>query len=274
MIYYPKCNLHTHSDLCDGADSPQQIVEEALRQGMEILGFSGHSYTSFDPHSCMSVEGTDRYKSEIARLKERYGDRIRILCGLEQDFYSDQPAEGHDYVIGSVHYVRKNGTYHSVDYKADQVRTFIRTDFEDDVYKYTKAYYETLAQVVEKTGCQIVGHFDLVEKFNRGGMLFSNEDYRYRRPMLDALDVLLKKDVIFEINTGVIARGHRDLPYPSPYVLRRIAEKRGRVILSSDAHKKEALTFAFSDAVQYAKSCGIGALTVPARHGWELRSIG
>ena len=274
MLFYPKCNLHTHTNLCDGADSPEEIVLEAIRQGMDTIGFSGHSFTPFDAGYCMSPEKIDVYRNEVNRLKTVYGERIRVLCGLEQDIDSPDPAEGFDYVIGSVHYVFRDGVYHPIDLSEAAMRQSVQQSFGGDIYRYTKAYYESLTQAVAKTKCQIVGHFDLVEKFNQDGKMFSTDDYRYRRPLIDALDELLRQDVIFEINTGAMSRGYRITPYPSPYVLRRIAEKRGRVVLNSDAHKKENLMFAFEDAVRYARSCGIGGLTVPTERGWEIRPIG
>ena len=270
---YPKCNLHTHTTYCDGANTPEEMVLEAIRLGMTTLGFSGHSYTSFDTCS-MTEQGTAEYRTEVARLKQKYADQIRILCGIEQDFCSPPVAEGYNYIIGSVHYLLKDGEYHSVDADVETFRKAVDEHFGGDVYKFIREYYETLAQVAEKTKCDIIGHFDLVEKFNGDGQLFDSTDYRYRRPAIDALDELLKKDRIFEINTGAIGRGYRKMPYPSPYLLRRIAEKRGRVMINSDAHKKEQLLCAFGDAIQFAHSCGVGGLTVPTEYGWEVRPLG
>ncbi len=270
MVYYPKCNLHTHTSFCDGKDTPEEIVREAIRQGLQTLGFSGHSYTAFDADYCMSPESTQAYCEEIERLKNVYGEQIRILRGIEQDLYSEEQARSFDYVIGSVHYVLRDGIYHSVDLSAEDVQRNVRESFGGDFYKYAAAYYEAVAQLPKKTNCDIIGHFDLIEKFNEGDRMFATDDYRYRRPMMDALDELLRRDVIFEINTGAMSRGYRSLPYPSPYVLRRIAEKRGRVVLSSDAHTRESLTFAFEDAVRYARSCGIGGFSVLTERGWEV----
>ena len=63
-------NYHTHSTFCDGKDTPEETVLEAIRLGCPELGFSGHSYTSFDD-CCMSPEGTERYRAEIRRLRAR-----------------------------------------------------------------------------------------------------------------------------------------------------------------------------------------------------------
>ena len=51
-----KANYHTHTTFCDGADTPEEVVKEALRLGMTHLGFSGHMDADicvFDPDKIM-----------------------------------------------------------------------------------------------------------------------------------------------------------------------------------------------------------------------------
>ena len=38
-------NLHTHTTYCDGRDTPVEMIESAIAQGFDSIGFSGHSYT-------------------------------------------------------------------------------------------------------------------------------------------------------------------------------------------------------------------------------------
>ena len=273
MLDYPKCDFHAHTCFSDGKCTPEEMVLEAIRKGLHTIGFSDHSFTPFDTQPCASPQSTTTGRLEVLRLKEKYKNQIHTLCGLEQDFYSEKPTEQYDYLIGSVHYVFKDHVYRSVDQSKEVLLKNVKEGFGGDFYRFSSAYYEEVGQIVKKTNCQIVGHFGLIEKFNEGNALFSTEDYRYRRAVIDALDELLKHDVIFEINTGAIARGHRSTPYPSPYVLRRIAEKRGAVVLNSDAHVKENIAYGFADAVRYARSCGIGGLAVWENGGWEVHPL-
>ena len=101
-----QCNLHTHTNLCDGKHTAAEMAATAADAGMRTLGFSGHSTVWFDPPCSMSREKLARYRSEITDLKAQYRDRMRILLGIEQDFFSDEAAQGFDFVIGSVHYLR------------------------------------------------------------------------------------------------------------------------------------------------------------------------
>ena len=86
---------------------------------------------------------------------------------------------------------------------------------------------------------------------------------------MEALDALLEQDVIFEINTGAIARGYRRMPYPASIFLHRIAQKRGRVTFSSDAHAKENLMFGFDQALHLARAGGLGSITLYTKNGWQ-----
>ena len=268
-----QCNLHTHTNFCDGKDTPEAIVLAAIDAGLETVGFSGHSYVHFDLDCCMTREQTAKYRREILRLREQYADRIRVLLGIEQDYYSDDPAEGFDYVIGSVHYLPAHGSYFAVDLSRGELLRAANAYYGGNMYRLLQHYYETLADVVEKTGCDMIGHFDLVSKFNADGTLFDETDPRYRIPAFEALEHLLKKNVVFEINTGAIARGYCDKPYPSVTFLRYIAERGGRVMLSSDAHDKKNLLYGFSDAVEYAREAGVKALCIVTKDGWKTVGI-
>lgn len=264
-----KSNLHTHTRFCDGAHTPEEIVLEAIGKGMNVIGFSGHAYTPVDISYCMTPQDTACYRAEIERLKVQYSDRIKILLGLEQDLYSAPPDERYDYLIGSVHYVLLDGEYCAVDHSAAYLTEAVARHCGGDVYRFAREYYRSVAQIVDKTGCDIVGHFDLVTKFNEGGAMLDEKDPRYLGPALEALDALLEKDVVFEVNTGAMSRGYRRLPYPSCILLRRIAEKRGMVTLSSDAHRKEHLLYAFKDALMLLKASGFGSVAVMTPDGWK-----
>lgn len=245
---FSKMNFHTHTKLCDGNDSLEDMVKRAIELGFSALGFSGHAYTPCEPEYSMLPENTEIYQREISRLKREYRDKIDVFCGIEMDYYSYQDTKCFDYVIGSVHYLEKDGVYYSIDGSAER---FMRTTeaFGGDVYAFIEAYYETLSDVVRKTNADIIGHFDIIEKFNEDERFFSRSHPRYIAAAEGALSELLKTDAVFEINTGAMARGYRTTPYPEHSLLKKIIDGGGRVILSSDCHDKKFLDFAFSDVL-------------------------
>lgn len=250
-----RADFHTHTTYCDGKNSPEEMIQQAISLGMKKLGFSGHSYTPFDEAPCMSPEGTERYRNEIASLREKYSGQIDILCGIEQDYYSSIPANDYDYVIGSVHYVDCNGECLHVDNTHEMFAGLIQAC--GGAYQAIDRYYSLVADVVNRTGANIIGHFDLITKLNAGNKYFDEEDERYITASNHALDALLETGAIFEINTGAVSRGYKSFPYPSLRLLKRIAEKGGRVILSSDAHDKANLMYGFPEYEEIAHSLGL-----------------
>ena len=238
-------NYHTHTVYCDGNDTPEALVLEAIRLGCPSIGFSGHSVTEFDQSYCMSREKTEEYKREVRALKEKYRGQIEILLGVEQDYYSEEPTDEYDYVIGSVHYILKDGVYLTVDWTREQQEEDVKIYYGGDFYAYAEDYYKIVADIYRKTKCDIVGHFDLITKFNQDDALFDTKDERYRNAALAAVRALLKTPAAFEINTGAIARGLRTEPYPAKFILDEIYREGGEVLITSDCHAKENLLFGF-----------------------------
>ncbi|MBQ3403440.1 MAG: histidinol-phosphatase [Synergistaceae bacterium] len=249
-------DFHLHTNFCDGKNDPESIVIEAISRGMKKLGFSGHSHTPFDAGANMSIENTAKYRAEIQRLKEKYRGQIKILCGTEQDYYSDMSTEGYDYVIGSVHYLHINGQYISTDNTPEIFADLIH-ECNDDPYDMAERYFALVSDVVNKTGADIIGHFDLITKFSEKYTFFDEDNERYIKAALSAVDALIGTGKPFEINTGAISRGWRTTPYPSRRILEHIASRGGRVILSSDAHDKRNLMYKFNECEELARSLGL-----------------
>lgn len=90
---------------------------------------------------------------------------------------------------------------------------------------------------------------------------------------MGALEKLLKRDVIFEINTGAISRGYRTSPYPAPFLLRAIREKGGRVCITSDSHSARTVLFAFDAAEALARACGFRETWVLTEQGFAPQKL-
>lgn len=253
IVLNPKgnLNLHTHTCFCDGKDEPEEMVKKAIDLGFCALGFSGHEYSVNDEEFCMSRANTLRYREEVLRLKEAYRGQIDIYLGVERDYLGEGDDYPYDYIIGSVHYaLAKDGTPVCVDKSEQDMIADVEKYFGGDYRAYVESYFQSVADVVDKTGCDILGHFDLVTKFNEGYKYFDEEADWYKAAALSALDQVLasEKKPIIEINTGAMARGYRSVPYPAAFILRELAKSDCAVILSSDCHDKEQLNFGFKKA--------------------------
>ena len=251
-----KCDYHLHTHFCDGNNTPEQIVDSAINMGMSVLGFSGHGFTDFDDSFCMSTEKTQQYFKEISALKQKYQDKIKILCGVEQDYYSGKPIADFDYVIGSVHYVKKDGVYFDVDRSRSYLEKVVAEHFDGDLFSFCEGYFDNLSKVVDATGADIIGHFDLIAKFNEGDCFFDSKNPRYVAAWQRAADKLLTTGKPFEINTGAISRGYRVTPYPNEDMLLYIAKNGGKFIMTSDSHSADNICFEFEKWYKWASDLG------------------
>ena len=249
-------DYHVHTSFCDGADDAETVVLSAIEKGVEILGFSGHSYNPFDVGYCMEKD-TSAYRAEIERLKKKYKDKIKILCGIEQDITSGTPEKVFDYVIGSVHHVVCNGENIPVDNTKELLQSGICRHFKGDVYSFCERYYEDVASLSRTVKPDIIGHFDLVTKFTEKGFLLDEENPRYVAAYTKAAEKLVLLNVPFEINTGAISRGYRSAPYPSLSQMKKIAELGGKFILTSDCHSAKTVCFEFEKWRKVARDMGL-----------------
>ncbi len=266
-----------HTTFCDGRDSAEDMVKSAIRHGFGIIGFSGHAYAPYDGDCCMTLRDTAAYLEELRSLRQRYADRIRIYAGAEQDIFGphlyldgnevrEDPERvrksPYDYVIGSVHYLKLGERYWPIDLSEQVLMEVCRDFFAGDIYALAACYYETVAEVAAQTDCDLIGHFDLISKFNEGDRLFSSTDPRYVRAWKSAADRLIPCGVPFEINTGAMSRGYRSSPYPSLPILHYLKDHGARFILSSDAHSADHIGFAFDSTEKKMEQEGIPLMEI------------
>ncbi len=261
MIQY-KQNLHTHTTYCDGSHTPEEIVKQAIEIGFDTIGFSGHATMNFGVAWDMSREDTLRYKEEVARLKEKYHDRIRVLCGLEVEMLAEYDPAGYDYLIGSSHFMKIGEEIVEFDATAQTVSGVIERYFGGDGIMYARHYYENLAELPRYGRFDIVGHFDIIAKHCESHHFFDVTSKAYQTMALESLHAVAEKMKVFEVNTGAIARGYRTLPYPAPFLLKEMKNLGCSVVLTSDCHNKNALDCHYAESLAYIQSCGFDRVGV------------
>lgn len=263
-------NLHTHSVYSDGKHTPREIVEQAISDGMKAIGISDHSYTFFDTRYCIQKEKNGEYINELRSLKAEYADKIEVLVGLELDGFSEgYNKDDFDYIIGSVHYVNFGDAYSSVDSSLELVSKGINEYCGGDSMAFAMRYFDTYAEQVCRMRPDILGHIDLVAKLG----LVDESSERYQRKAIETLcDVLSVCDVI-EMNTGAISRGYKKQPYPAEFMLNEIKQRKKGIILSSDSHSKDTLTFYFDECIELLRANGFRSVITYAENGFREMGI-
>ncbi len=268
-----RSNLHTHTTFCDGKNTPEENVQAAIRLGFTAIGFSGHAYEGPDMHWTMDPGRSMQYFSELERLKTVYSGKLQIYAGLETDPIWPSDTSLCDFVIGSSHYFKAGNTLVSADGHADTVSKAIQEHFSGNGMQMVLSYYERLVSCAESGSLDILGHFDVLTKFNRGNCLFDADSSRYRSIALDAADAISKTGVIVEVNTGGMARGYTDVPYPAPFLLKRFLANKTPVIISSDAHAAASLASLFEETEDLLREIGYREVMELTPTGFQPTSL-
>jgi len=244
------------------------MVLAALERGGGSVGFSEHSYVPFDEEYSMSLEDTPKYINEINALKAKYDGTIEIFLGIELDYFTEKTPEGLDYVLGASHHVEKDGLFITVDGPSKHLHKMAQSHFGGDYYAMAEAYFATVANLIPKTCADIVGHFDLISKNNKDGSMFDEMHPRYVKAALSAMEQVLEKQKLFEVNTGAMFRLGKPEPYPSIFLLKELQKRGGEIILSSDSHKTESMYYKFDEMVELVKFCGFTKIKKLTKDGF------
>ncbi len=250
-----KANYHTHSTWCDGKNTPEELVEGALKKGFGVLGFSSHAMLPSDPLPWpLTTAKIPLYRDAIRALAEKHKSEIKILCGVEADFVKGACSPDRavykelapDYIIGSIHFVvAPDGAWVAVDKSPHDLLCGIRDHFGGSAESFLRAYFAQQREMALSCDFDVIGHPDLCRKFNGNLHYFDESAPWYKEELEKTADAFLESGKIVEVNTGAISRGWMDDAYPSA-AFRALLRARGvPFILSSDAHVVSALDCAF-----------------------------
>ena len=264
-------NLHTHSTYCDGRDTLEQMVLKAMEKRFDILGFSGHAPVK-DPYA-MSIEDIRKYINEVLTLKEKYRDQIQIYLGIEEDTTSRMWVKTpFEFVIGSVHTMEKNGIVLPVDYNRGVLEMIFESWYGSSWADMAKDYYHSVAAMADWDEVDIIGHVDLLTKYNEDESFGSFTDPLYVKYATQAIDAFAGRKIM-EVNTGAIARGNRKTPYPYANLLSYMHEKGIQIVLNSDCHDCNYLDCYFPQALEMIRKAGYRSMMKLTPHGFEETDI-
>ena len=149
------------------------------------------------------------------------------------------------------------------------MRKCITEGFGGNPYRLVEKFFQISAESACARKPDIVGHFDLLSRYNGAGLFFDEQSSKYQGIALEAIRETMKSGAIFEINSGAIARGIKNRIYPAMFMLKEICRLGGKVVLSSDAHRAEHLDFAFPQMECLLKEAGVRTAMCLTDHGWQ-----
>lgn len=262
----PWSNLHTHTFYCDGKANPEEYIEEALKNDIAILGFSGHFPLPFSNEWAMPAQRLHTYMHQIELLKQKYKGKLDIYLGTEVDYIPSfsspvNPAvikANFDFTIGSIHYVDTffDGRPWQVDGRHLEFLQGLKDIFHYNVKEVVRRYYALTRDMINNASPDILGHLDKIKVQNWDNQFFHEADRWYHNEVVATLEIMKQKDVILEVNTRGMYRRRSLETFPSRWILEIAYDLDIPVMLASDAHHPVELSLEFRPAARMLRDIG------------------
>ena len=260
-MYTEFWDCHMHSSFSSDSTAPmEEMIRRAIRLGLRGICFTEHydpDYPETPDHLDFSPDFAS-YRSTLYALRETWGQKIRILYGVELGlqphlagtFSSLIRKEPFDFVIGSSHVMDHADPYYPVFFEGKEEKAVYRRYFETE-----------LACLQAFSGFDVYGHLDYILRYGPR----KNADFRYadHAEVLDALlTELIRRGIGLELNTGGFHYG-LEQPNPCEEILARYRKLGGEIItLGADAHAPDRIAYSFDRAKNVLLRCGFRYFTV------------
>ncbi|MBW1850251.1 MAG: histidinol-phosphatase HisJ family protein [Deltaproteobacteria bacterium] len=243
-------DYHIHTALCKHAEGNVADYKAAARMRMipEIC-FTDHipSPDGYDDAHRMEITQINCYKSMVISLKSN--EAPKVMLGIESDYYEGceaflrewLPAQGFDFVLGSVHFINDWGfdnpahrhIWDSVDVKATWLK-----------------YFELIGRLADSGLFDALSHLDLPKKFGH-----RPSDKALKEMAQPVLDRIAKAGMGIELNTSGLNKPVGEI-YPSPLIVSMALEREIPICFGSDSHVPEDVGRNFDLALKLAREAG------------------
>jgi histidinol-phosphatase (PHP family) len=270
----PLVSYHGGHTLYDGAGTPEQFVEAAIRQGFTALGFSEHMpaparypYPDHPPWDA-AARMFDGYVEEITRLRSQYANELPILLGVETEYLPDEETYMTDflaqypfeYVVGSVHYVAGIGFDYSREW-------YDRAVAKCGGYEELACeYYRCMRSLLELDITDVLGHLDVINIFAPGPItgpaVTDAED--------ETLAMAKKHNVVLDVNGRGLIKPCKQI-YPRVELLGRARTMGVPATLGDDSHAPEQVGARLDEAREVMRGAGYTSVTALLTTGEQIQ---
>ncbi|WP_423055476.1 histidinol-phosphatase HisJ [Acetobacterium carbinolicum] len=278
-------NYHIHSDYCDGKNTLEEMVVAGIASGLTSMGLSSHLPLPFPNDWTMKEDDLEDYLNDAKALKEKYAPQIELYCGMEIDFFIDRQDISDlaksviprlDYTIMSVHTLGKTIGV-EVSYIDESQQNFaqgIKKYYQGDNQAFITDYYQGIAKMVNMFEPDILGHIDLIKKYNQNNHFFNERDHWYQETVKDCLDTVAAQNTRIEINTGANLRIPGVGRYPSDWMIPEMKKRNIPITVGGDSHSVAGIVFEYNEAETYLAECGYQEYWILKKGRWEAQPLG
>lgn len=227
-----KSDYHIHSDFSVDSKIPMEAYcEQAILIGLEEICFTDHvDYDIVNQYTESQTVDYRAFFDSIETMRQKYEGRLIIKAGMEfgpqlhnLDRYAlDAKSHPFDFILLSSHEIDNKEFWL---YQYQEGKTQI---------EYNRGYYTNLLEIVKSfDGFSVIGHLDVIKRYDKAGVL---DDEICIDLIRELLVEVIRKGKGIELNTSSFRYGMNDL-MPSSTILKLYKELGGRIItIGSDAH--------------------------------------
>jgi histidinol-phosphatase (PHP family) len=239
MLINPKRDGHVHTRFCHHATGEmEEYVVAAIGKGLEELVFLEHLECGirYPEATWLTDEDFAAYHSEGQRLRQVYGDRLRIGLGVEVGYNPRQAPEILDFLkrhhwdrVGiSFHYYEINGHHYNV---VSRRKANLEILGRHGVERVITEYFATLLEAVEDLPGTVLCHLDAVLR-HHPEVLFTAA---HRHQITEIFQAMREKGMALEVNTSGFS--HRGEQYPVRSLIDEAVALGVPLVAGSDAHR-------------------------------------
>jgi histidinol-phosphatase (PHP family) len=245
MVWFSYHGGHS-GEFCGHAKGQlSSVVEAACARGFTTYGLSEHAPRFLREHLYPEEAALtpadlgktfERYVERAVALRDEYADRLELLVGFEtealplqswpQKMREIRASAPFDYIVGSVHSVGE--TWIDLNVETSERAALACGGWE----ALRAAYFDQLADLVQALQPEIVGHVDLIRRFEGYDFAFSARAMQHAERVLEAAR---SAGSALEVNAAPARRGFGPV-YPGPQVLSRACAMGVAATLGDDSH--------------------------------------
>lgn len=252
------CHIHSDNSI-DGKSSVDEICKAAIEKGATLI--------TITDHATPMPKGIDNYchiencVKEARIAAEKYRGKLTVLVGAEREdkYPADFRERFYDFdldcVLGSAH-SKATFSEHFPDCGYIDILECSKSAPLEFIEEVVRKYYHRLSEITYYADVDVITHLTFLFRYINGHNKRGLSIDPFHSEIDNILKGVIEREKSLEINTSGKALLWNQF-MPDAEILKRYYKMGGRnITIGSDAHKKENIAVAFSEAIKMLKEIG------------------